>query len=127
MNVQITKIEEKLELLSYLNPRTFDSVIEGLDERLCDLELKVGSAAIHSPKSSTDMLKAFSLTLPTGSTAAVCSHESNSKIGEEVAKLKKIVKGLNEELKSGLRPLIDQMFIDITNLNSTKGQMMKET
>jgi hypothetical protein len=47
--------------------------------------------------------------------------KSGSKMGEEVTKLKKIVKGLNEELKSGLRPLIDQMFIDITNLNSTKG------
>lgn len=32
---------------------------------------------------------------------------SGSKIGEELAKIKKIVKGLNEELKSGLRPLID--------------------
>ena len=44
-----------------------------------------------------------------------------------MAKIKKIVKGLNEELKSGLRPLIDQMFIDITNLNSIKGEMMKDT
>ncbi len=111
-----------------MNLRTFDSVIEGLDERLCDLELKVGTVPIHSPKSSTDKLKAFSLTLPSGGSAAtVGRHEGINKIGEEVAKLKKIVKGLNEELKSGLRPLIDQIFIDITNLNSTKGQMMKDT
>lgn len=40
MSVQITKIDEKLELLSYLNPRTFDSVIEALEDRIADLELK---------------------------------------------------------------------------------------
>lgn len=94
MNVQINKIEEKLELLAYINPRTFDSVIEALEERVADLELKVSA-----PQNNHE--HQVSKTMP------LVSSENSVKIGEEVTKLKKIVKGLNEELKSGLRPLID--------------------
>ena len=108
MNVQINKIEEKLELRAYINPRTFDSVIEALEERVADLELKVSA-----PQNNHE--HQFSKTM------SLVSSENSVKIGEEVTKLKKIVKGLNEELKSGLRPLIDQMFVDLSNLNTLKG------
>jgi uncharacterized FlaG/YvyC family protein len=85
---------------------------------VADLELKVTPNSSSSSSSSSDDEKVKTLAVPG---KKYDKKSSGSKIGEEVAKLKKIVKGLNEELKSGLRPLIDQMFIDITNLNSIKG------
>jgi uncharacterized FlaG/YvyC family protein len=91
---------------------------------VADLELKVTPNSSSSSSSSSDDEKVKTLAVPA---KKYDKKLSGSKIGEEVAKLKKIVKGLNEELKSGLRPLIDQMFIDITNLNSIKGQIMRDT
>jgi hypothetical protein len=46
-----------------LNPRTFDSVIEALEDRVADLELKVTPNS-SSPSSSSDNEKVKTLVLP---------------------------------------------------------------